>query len=343
MDSQIADVEDYLEFRIWGQENKVEINLGQSFGLSKVEEKIQFNTTPQGDATLVPMEEIKVDDRSLLFIATTRTKKRSYKINFAACPFGHSVASFIKRFAQSKLKIQSDLKNELHFRWDSGNIYLSFGAIAHRLSIFIPQRRATHLYRRQDGILRPDHYVQCDFAFKGNQIEVSGDLEDRASRHQLSWSMNFQEELSPFVVELIQICMAFQSEPHENSLAAADTLPIETANDMHENESEKSRLERLIAQEKVVGRYVFDESKRCFFANAEVGLYITKEGEESYRLVFYFIDGYEVVLHGEEVRHFEGDEESAKKQAINSFNRGTFLGYPILFENITCDIYENEA
>ncbi len=105
----------------------------------------------------------------------------------------------------------------------------------------------------------------------------------------------------------------------------------------------KKEMEELISKEKTLGRYVFDESNNAFLADAEIVIYITQVNVGKYRTVCYFFDGYEIYLDENEVEYFEGDEEAAKAMAIRSFQQDTFMGFPISYSNIVCQLYEDEV
>ncbi len=107
-------------------------------------------------------------------------------------------------------------------------------------------------------------------------------------------------------------------------------------------EFEKQKLEELIRQKKTVGNYIFDEQKKCFFGDAETELYITQVSENKYKSVCYYFDGYEIFLDDRETEFYEGNEQAAKQMAIDSFNQEEFMGYPILYTNITCALYDND-
>lgn len=338
-------VDDFFEFRIRVGSLSVEINFGQSFGLPKEEKTIQLNTTPRGDATFVPIEEAIIDDQFLLFRAWRHHKEQSYRISFAGCPFGSFIASFIKQFTNSELTVNPKLETDFHLRWESGNIYLSLCKLCgEKLSVFLPQSRATHLFRRHDGILRPDHFHQSSFTLQDSTLIITRKLEDGTFCPCLSWSVNFQAELRPFLLSVIHVCEELQANPrtiarrdvHNDAPAVEEKIiPLDGS-------SKKGELERLIAQEGRWGSYMFDDSAQCFLGDAEVGLYITRIGDEKFRSVCYFIDGHEVTLEDWEAQDFAGDAESAKRQAIDTFNRERFLGYPIVFRNISCSLIEDE-
>ena len=104
----------------------------------------------------------------------------------------------------------------------------------------------------------------------------------------------------------------------------------------------KSQLEELISREKTLGNYVFDESEQCFYGDAEVELYISKLNDTKYRSELFYFDGYEVYLEDEQKDFFEGDFETAKQKAIDSYNsRGeTFMDYPVIYTHVTCHLLE---
>ncbi len=99
----------------------------------------------------------------------------------------------------------------------------------------------------------------------------------------------------------------------------------------------KEELEKLIKEKFTVGKFTFDAEKQCFLNETEIFIGIVKMSETRYQDdERYFYDGYEVYL--DEIKDYEGNEETAKCQAIEYFNREKFLGYPIICSNIKCDI-----
>ncbi|MDR2237908.1 MAG: hypothetical protein LBE92_17425 [Chryseobacterium sp.] len=102
----------------------------------------------------------------------------------------------------------------------------------------------------------------------------------------------------------------------------------------------KKQLENLISKEKTIGLYRFDEDRQCFFGDVEVELYIRRSKVSSYHSVYYYFGGYEIFIPEEKQEIYEGDESSAKQQAIDRFNGQDFMGFPVIFENITCEIDE---
>ncbi|XZF15633.1 hypothetical protein ACTHGU_05810 [Chitinophagaceae bacterium MMS25-I14] len=107
---------------------------------------------------------------------------------------------------------------------------------------------------------------------------------------------------------------------------------------------DKQKLEELIKQKKTIGNYIFDEQKQCFLGDAETELCISKVAEDKYKSVCYYFDGYEIFLEDKDVEYYDGNEETAKQKAIESFNRQPemFMGYPILYTNVTCELIEYE-
>ena len=83
---------------------------------------------------------------------------------------------------------------------------------------------------------------------------------------------------------------------------------------------------------------------KCFIGDAKIHLYISKIAINKYRSEFYYFDEYEIWLNEDEKEFFKGDEQKAKKKAVESFNSNpeTFLNYPILYTNVLCTVYESE-
>ena len=105
----------------------------------------------------------------------------------------------------------------------------------------------------------------------------------------------------------------------------------------------KKELEELISRKKTLGNYIFDEEKQCFFGDTETELCIKEVTENKYKSICYFFDGYEIGLNEDEVEFYEGTEDEAKQMAIKSFNEGDkFMGYPVIYTNVTCELYEGE-
>ena len=105
---------------------------------------------------------------------------------------------------------------------------------------------------------------------------------------------------------------------------------------------EKGELEELISQERTIGNYIFNEQNNCSSGDLGTVLYITKIAENRFKSVCCFFDGYEVYVDEDKEEVYDGDEKTAKQKAIDSFNKGTFMGYPIIFTNITCNLHEDE-
>lgn len=107
---------------------------------------------------------------------------------------------------------------------------------------------------------------------------------------------------------------------------------------------DKQKLEELIRQQRSIGNYIFDEQRKCFLGDAKTELYIKKLAEDQYKFVCYYFDGYEIFLDKKDVEYFNGNEKKAKQMAIDSFNQqvDTFMDYPIIYTNVTCELYEDE-
>lgn len=105
----------------------------------------------------------------------------------------------------------------------------------------------------------------------------------------------------------------------------------------------KEELEAQISKKKTLGTFVFDENKKHFTTDVPICLVLEKQTEELYKAQRYFFDGYEVWLEEDTQILFEGNEEEAKGKAIQSWNEPPeqFLGYPIRYTQITCEIDED--
>jgi hypothetical protein len=103
---------------------------------------------------------------------------------------------------------------------------------------------------------------------------------------------------------------------------------------------DKLKLEEFIHQKKTIGKYIFDEKKKCFSGNVVIVLYLSKINENNYRTELYYFDGYEIGLEDSQKEFYKGNEESAKKMAIESFNAQPelFMGFPIFYSNVSCEL-----
>ncbi|WP_338762457.1 hypothetical protein WAF17_17665 [Bernardetia sp. ABR2-2B] len=104
----------------------------------------------------------------------------------------------------------------------------------------------------------------------------------------------------------------------------------------------KQELEEFISKTKTLGVYVFDEEKQHFTSDVEIGLVIRKVKENLYKPVSYFFDGYEVWVEDEINLFFEGNEDEATQKAIESWLNSElefFMSYPIIYTNVSCEIY----
>ncbi|MEN7548797.1 hypothetical protein AAG747_12825 [Rapidithrix thailandica] len=99
-------------------------------------------------------------------------------------------------------------------------------------------------------------------------------------------------------------------------------------------------MEELISQKKTIGLYIFDEEKKIFTSDVEITLGIKKLKDGLYKAEYYFFDGYETGLSEDFQLYFEGNENEAKEKAILSWNEDAeiFMGYPIIYTNIYCEI-----
>lgn len=103
----------------------------------------------------------------------------------------------------------------------------------------------------------------------------------------------------------------------------------------------KAELEAQISQVKTLGIYFFDEDRQVFTSNVAIGLVIQKIEDKVYQAYCYYFDGYECgVTPGAYI--FEGTEEEARAKAIKSWNEPPelFMDYPIIYENVICEVYE---
>ena len=106
----------------------------------------------------------------------------------------------------------------------------------------------------------------------------------------------------------------------------------------------KKELEAQIRKKKTLGTFVFDDKQKHFTTEVRICLVLQKQKEALYKAQRYFFDGYEIWLGEDAQILFEGNEEEAKTKAIKSWNEPPelFVGYPILYTQITCEIDEND-
>ncbi len=104
----------------------------------------------------------------------------------------------------------------------------------------------------------------------------------------------------------------------------------------------KEKLDELISKEKTLGIYVFDEEQRIFTSNVDISLVIKKIEKDLYKAVSYFFDGYEFWVKDRITLFFKGSEDEARQKAIDSWNKEPeiFMGYPIIYTNLTCELYD---
>lgn len=62
-----------------------------------------------------------------------------------------------------------------------------------------------------------------------------------------------------------------------------------------------------------------------------------------YKSVCFYFDGHEIFLNDNDIEYYDGDEQTAKQKAIDSFNQQQemFMGYPIIYTNVICELYED--
>lgn len=115
---------------------------------------------------------------------------------------------------------------------------------------------------------------------------------------------------------------------------------------MNNIKTEKEELEYLINEAKTLGRYVFDEGKKCFFADAEVVLCFKEVEEGKYvSCESYFFDGYEINISEEKAEKlvFYGEEEVVCERVKEYYNSEPeiFMNYPIIYTNVFVEFVEN--
>lgn len=101
----------------------------------------------------------------------------------------------------------------------------------------------------------------------------------------------------------------------------------------------KSELENLIKQKKTLGKYLFNKDMQIFTSDVEIQLVLKKIRKECYQAQYSYFDGYELWV-GDQSIFFEGSENEAKNKAISSWNENPelFMGYPIIYTNVSCYI-----
>lgn len=325
---------------------RMEVFFGASFYLGKFAREFQLNLTPAGDLNLVPIENFEIGAGMLNFSTTLHGKTRFYQIDYQNSPFGAVVSSFLETFINRPLVLDKQYSNSFSLWWESGTIHLRLShADGRSISYFYPTRRGTHLYRRANGTLQPDHFQDANLTYKDDTVFLAGTPVNPPVLNSVQWKLDFQPELMPVVRQLLVVTLSLFSESKtiDNVQTTEREIPQKSNREAGDAILDKHKLEELIALEKSLGKYYFDESEQCFITDVEVVVYLTKEADEKYRVVCYFIDGYEVGVEADESEHFTGDEAIAMQQAIASFSQESFLNYPIVYSNITCNLYEEEA
>jgi len=115
---------------------------------------------------------------------------------------------------------------------------------------------------------------------------------------------------------------------------------------MNDSKTEKEELEHLINEVKTLGRYIFDEEKRCFFVDAEIVLCFREIEEGKYKSCeSYFFDGYEIGMSEEEAEKlvFYGTEDMVYEKIREYYNLEPeiFMNYPIIYTNVFVEFVEN--
>ncbi len=205
------------------------------------------------------------------------------------------------------------------------------------ISFFFPHRRASHVYRRDNQLLQPDLLSDVKVVFDGSNLVLSGRMDDSHVEKSIQWRLNFQPELLKLATQVIQICCKLSSSEYPH-------VEVEQTNreKQADPEFENCELEPTITENGVLGRYEFDSEAKCFLDFSAVVLYITKVEHNRYRSVCYFYDGHEIFLNNDEVQFFNGDIEEVKLLAISGFSRETFLSYPVVYPNLSCNLYEDK-
>lgn len=325
---------------------RMEVFFGASFYLGRFAREFQLNLTPAGDLNLVPIESFENRAGMLSFGTKVHGKPRYYEIDFQNSPFGVVVSTFLETFINRPLVLDKQYSNSFSLWWESGTIHLRLShADGRSISYFYPTRRGSHLYRRANGTLKPDHFQNAAMTYEDDTILLVGSPVNPADLNSVQWKLDFQPELVPFVRQLLTVTLGLFSDSKTigNVTNTDREIPQGSHREAGHEIPDKHKLEELIAQEKSLGEYYFDESEQCFITDVEVVLYLMKEADEKYRLVCYFINGYEVGIEADESERFTGDETTAMQQAIAAFSQKSFLNYPIVYSNITCNLCEEEA
>ena len=102
----------------------------------------------------------------------------------------------------------------------------------------------------------------------------------------------------------------------------------------------KDELELLIAQEREVGEFLFDEENQRFTTGAEVIYEIEEIDEHVYRSGEYiYFGGYEYVIEEHERKTFSGPLEEVEEQIAQEYNdENSFMGYPVIYTNFRTEL-----
>ena len=104
----------------------------------------------------------------------------------------------------------------------------------------------------------------------------------------------------------------------------------------------KDELELLIAQERPVGEFLFDEEKQCFTTDAqviyelvEIDDYVFRSGE------YIYFGGYEYSIEEPEKKTCFGSLEEVEEQIAQEYHEENhFMRFPVLYTNFRTELVE---
>lgn len=102
----------------------------------------------------------------------------------------------------------------------------------------------------------------------------------------------------------------------------------------------KDDLELLIAEERPVGDFLFDERKQCFTTDAEVVYQLIKLAENTFHSgEFIYFGGYDYTMDEYEKKTYYGTFEEVEKQLFQEYcEENAFMGYPVIYTHFRAEI-----
>ncbi len=104
----------------------------------------------------------------------------------------------------------------------------------------------------------------------------------------------------------------------------------------------KDELELLIAEDRPVGDFLFDEQKRCFTTDVEVVYQIIEIGENTFRSgEFIYFGGYDYMMEEHEKKTCHGTFGEVEEQLAQEYNdENSFMDIPVIYTNFRVELVE---